>query len=70
MSVTYTAVLDASEDSVLFLSALLHAERLRRGTRKGTRALSTCNQAVLREKTQSAERLVAAGVTDTPQPLG
>ena len=47
MSVTYTAVLDASEDSVLFLSALLHAERLRRGTRKGTRALSTYKQAVL-----------------------
>jgi hypothetical protein len=36
MSVTYTAVLDVSEDSVLFLSALLHAERVRRGTRKET----------------------------------
>jgi len=47
MSVTYTAVLDASEDGVLFLSALLHAERLRRGTRTGTRALSTYKQAVL-----------------------
>lgn len=47
MSVTYTAVLDASEDSVLFLSSLLHAERLRRGTRKGRRALSTYKQAVL-----------------------
>jgi DDE superfamily endonuclease len=47
MSVTYTAVLDVSEDSVLFLSALLHAERLRRGTRTGTRALSTYKQAVL-----------------------
>lgn len=47
MSVTYTAVLDASEDSVLFLSSLLHAERLRRGTRTGTRALSTYQQAVL-----------------------
>ena len=47
MSVTYTAVLDVSEDSVLFLSGLLHAERLRRGTRKGTRALSTYQQAVL-----------------------
>ena len=34
MSVTYTAVLDVSEDSVLFLSGLLRAERVRRGTRR------------------------------------
>lgn len=47
MSVAYTAVLDVSEDSVLFLSALLHDERRRRGTRRGTRALSTYKQAVL-----------------------
>jgi hypothetical protein len=47
VSVTYTAVLDVSEDSVLFLSGLLHAERVRRGTRKGTRALRTYKQAVL-----------------------
>ena len=47
MSVTYTAVLDVSEDSVLFLSGLLHAERVRRGTRTGSRALSTFRQAVL-----------------------
>lgn len=47
MSVTYTAVLEVSEDGVLFLSALLHAERRRRGTRKGTRALGTYKQAVL-----------------------
>lgn len=47
MSVTYTAVLEVSQDSVLFLSALLHAERLRRGTRKGRRALGTYKQAVL-----------------------
>ena len=47
MSVTYTAVLDVSEDSVLFLSALLHAERIRRGTRTDTRALGTYKQAVL-----------------------
>lgn len=46
MSVTYEAVLDVSEDSVVFLSGLLHAERVRRGTRKGTRALSTYKQAV------------------------
>ena len=47
MSVTYTAVLDVSEDSVLFLSGLLHAERMCRGTRKDTRALGTYQQAVL-----------------------
>lgn len=47
MSVTYTAVLDVSEDSVLFLSGLLHAERVRRATREGTRALGTYKQAVL-----------------------
>jgi hypothetical protein len=33
MSVPYIAVLDVSEDSVRFLSALLHAERVRRGPR-------------------------------------
>jgi hypothetical protein len=32
MSVTYEAVLDVSEDGVLFLSGLLNAERQRRGT--------------------------------------
>jgi DDE superfamily endonuclease len=47
VSITYEAVLDVSEDSVHFLSGLLHAERLRRGTRKDTRALSTHQQAVL-----------------------
>jgi hypothetical protein len=41
--VTNTAVLDVSEDSVLFLSGLLHAERVR----LGTRALSTHREAVL-----------------------
>ena len=47
MSVTYEAILDVSEDSVLFLSGLLDAERKRRGTRQGTRALGTYKQAVL-----------------------
>ena len=47
MSVTYEAVLDVSDDSVLFLSGLLHAERVRRGTRKDTRALGTYKQAVM-----------------------
>jgi hypothetical protein len=36
-----------SEDSVLFLSGLLHDEQVRRGTRKNTRTLSTFRQAVL-----------------------
>jgi hypothetical protein len=47
MSVAYTAVLEVSEDSVLFLSGLLHGERVRRGTRRGRRALGTYKQAVL-----------------------
>lgn len=47
MSVTYEAVLDVSEDGVGFMSALLAAERLRRGTRRDTRVLSTYKQAVL-----------------------
>jgi hypothetical protein len=36
MSVTYTATLSVCEETVLFVSSLLHAERLRRGTRTGT----------------------------------
>jgi hypothetical protein len=40
-------VLDVSEDSVMFVSGLLDAERVRRGTRTGTRALTTRQQAVL-----------------------
>jgi hypothetical protein len=47
MSITYEAVLDVSEHSAQFLSELLHAEQVRRGTRKNTRALSTYKQAVL-----------------------
>lgn len=47
MSVTYEAVLDMSEDGVGFLAGLLDAERVRRGTRAGTRSLSTHTQAVL-----------------------
>lgn len=47
MSVTYTATLTVREQSVLYVSTLLHAERLRRATRTGTRALSCFNQAVL-----------------------
>jgi hypothetical protein len=47
VSVTYTAVLDVSEAGVAFMSGLLAPERLRRGTREDTRALSTDSQAVL-----------------------
>ncbi len=47
MSVTYTAVLDVSEDGVGFVAGLLQAERRRRGTRADTRALTVREQAVL-----------------------
>src|SRR3954467_4410809 len=47
MSVAYEAVLDVSEGGVLFLSMLLHDGRVRRGTRKGTRAMGPYKQAVL-----------------------
>lgn len=47
MSVTYTAALPVRDQTVLYLSSLLHAERLRRGTRTGTRSLSPFQQAVL-----------------------
>ena len=47
MSVTYTATLSVREETVLYLSRLLHAERRRRGTRSGTRTLSCFKQAVL-----------------------
>lgn len=45
--VTYTAVLPAPEETVLFVSGLLAAERRRRGTRRGRRALGCYRQAVL-----------------------
>jgi hypothetical protein len=47
MSVTYTATLSVREETVLFVSSRLHAERQRRGTRAGTRALGCFKQAVL-----------------------
>jgi hypothetical protein len=47
MSITYTAVLPVRDQTVLFVSSLLHDERLRRGTRADTRALSPFTQAVL-----------------------
>jgi hypothetical protein len=45
--VTYTAVLPVAEETVLFVSALLAAERCRRGTRSRRRALGCYRQAVL-----------------------
>src|SRR5947208_2795692 len=45
--VTYTAVLPVAEETVLFVSRLLAAERRRRGTRAGRRALGCYRQAVL-----------------------
>ena len=45
--VTYTAVLPTSEETVLFVSGLLAAERRRRGTRRGRRVLGCYRQAVL-----------------------
>src|SRR3954452_3720541 len=47
MSVTYSAVLPVSEETVLFVSALLAAERRRRRTRSRRRALGCSRQAVL-----------------------
>ena len=47
VSVTYQAVLDVEEDTVEFLDGLLVDERLRRGTRDRTRALTTREQAIL-----------------------
>lgn len=47
MSITYTATLPVRDKTVFYLSGLLHAERLRRGTRRGRRALTCFRQAVL-----------------------
>ena len=47
MSLTYLAVLPIREQTVTFLSELLTAERARRGTRAGTRALPARDQAIL-----------------------
>jgi hypothetical protein len=45
--VSYTAVLPVAEETVLFVSRLLAAERRRRGTRSRRRALGCYRQAVL-----------------------
>jgi DDE superfamily endonuclease len=46
-SVSYTAVLTVRRQTVLFVAALLHRERRKRGTRTGTRSLTCFDQAVL-----------------------
>lgn len=46
-SVAYTALLTVRQETVLFLAGLLDAERTRRGTRRGRRALGCFKQAVL-----------------------
>lgn len=45
--ITYTAVLDFSHETVLYLARLLEAERRARGTRRATRRLGPFRQAVL-----------------------
>jgi hypothetical protein len=47
MSISYIATLPVRDETVFYLSGLLHAERLRRGTRTGRRALTCSRQAVL-----------------------
>jgi hypothetical protein len=46
-SATYTCVLPARQETVLFVSALLHARRRRLGARNGRRSLTCFQQAVL-----------------------
>ncbi|MEB3372462.1 transposase family protein [Saccharopolyspora mangrovi] len=45
--ITYRARLDVADELALYLAGLLNAERRRRGTGRGRRALSTFKQAVL-----------------------
>jgi hypothetical protein len=45
--VTYTATLSRRGETVLFVSGILHGERIRRGTRTGRRALTCFAQAAL-----------------------
>ncbi|KDA43893.1 hypothetical protein BMG523Draft_01275 [Frankia sp. BMG5.23] len=67
MSVTYTAVLPFQDHTVEFVTGLLEAERVRRGTRKGTRKLTSREQAVLvlrwfADATQVAQLIVDHGI--------
>jgi DDE superfamily endonuclease len=45
--ISYRAMLDVPRELAQYVSGLLHAERRRRGTRKGSRALTCFRQAVL-----------------------
>ena len=45
--ITYSATLDVAHELVLFVAGVLRAERHRRGTRRGTRALAPYRQALL-----------------------
>ncbi|MFC7276179.1 hypothetical protein ACFQS1_19480 [Paractinoplanes rhizophilus] len=47
MSITYAAALSVHDETVLRIAALLYAERLRRNTRSGRRALTCQQQAVV-----------------------
>jgi hypothetical protein len=47
MSVSYTATLPVRDQTVLYLSSLLDAERVRHGTRESRRSLTPFKQAVL-----------------------
>jgi DDE superfamily endonuclease len=47
MSVSYTATLPVRDQTVLYVSSLLHAERVRRGSRKGSRVLTPFKQAIV-----------------------
>jgi hypothetical protein len=47
MSVTYTATLTVRDETIFFLTALLHVRRRNIGTRKGRRSLSSLKQAIL-----------------------
>ena len=54
--IAYRATLDVPRELVLFTSKLLAAERRRRGTPKGSRALSCFWQAVLASRSRTAAR--------------
>ena len=45
--IAYPAMLDVPRELVRYLARLLYAERRRRGTRRGTRALTCFYQALL-----------------------
>jgi len=68
MSITYTAMLPVRDETVLYLSGLLHAERLRRGTRRGRRALTCFRQSVLVLRWLLDGTLIETDRVSTPGP--